>query len=242
MTDKEKFASSYGSFYGVYSDFDEASRQSPISRIGYDNDETADRCLENNSRLLLQIRETEYPLFFWLNKVLEETRPCKVLDFGGNLGSHFFKFKEVAAHPDLYWNVYDVEKIITLGRQTYEDERLSFIEDHAGLTEIDVFMASGSIQYVEDFHLSDLSCKPKYLLFARLPLHVKQKKFVTLQNAISSFNPQYVFNRDDFIREMTDQGYILIDEWKSHYDRCIIPGHRDQSLHYYSGLCLRRID
>ncbi len=99
----------------------------------------------------------------------------------------------------------------------------------------DVLIGSGSIQYIENFSLKGIKHRPRHVLLARLPVQNEYKKFITLQNAKSSFNPQYVFNKEEFISSFENIGYDLIDEWESLSDKCIIPFHRDKSCLFYSG-------
>lgn len=242
MPEIEKFYKSYGAFFGKFESFLEAKRFSPITNIGYDNKETLQRMIDNIDILKSSIRETEYPFFLWLNKILEKNTFQNILDFGGALGAHFYNFNKLCLHENFHWFVYDVAHIINFAKEEYKVDALSFHENIKEIKNIDIFIASGSIQYIEDFSLKQLNNLPNHLLFARLPLNEKCKTFVTLQNGISSFNPQYVYNRLDFINSIKELGYELIDEWKSHYDKCIIPNFKEESCKYYSGLYFRKID
>ncbi|MGJ0367745.1 hypothetical protein NG777_06530 [Aliarcobacter cryaerophilus] len=66
--------------------------------------------------------------------------------------------------------------------------------------------------------------------------------FVTIQNMGTTFSPQYVFNKNTFIQDMENIGYELIDEWRSLFDRCIIPFNRSISVSAYTGLYFKLKD
>ena len=228
------FEKNHGSFKGVYKNFDEATKGLKNKPIGYDNNEVANEYLKNfDSR---KISEYEYPLFFWLNQILSKTNQSKsvIFDFGGNLGVHYFKFKEYYINKNFQWLVCEVEALCKVGKDKFENDRLKFTTNFEEANNSDIFFSSGAIQYVENFSLSKLPNKPKHILLSRLPMQDNIKQFVTLQNTSSSFSPQYVFNRKDFISSLENIGYELIDTWRG-YDSCYIPFHKNKSIRYYTG-------
>ena len=113
---------------------------------------------------------------------------------------------------------------------------LEFTDIEDVLEDKDVFIASGSIQYVKSLStlLASLTKKPRFLLLNRLPLY-NGNQFVTLQNGGKVFYPQYVFNYSNFILSLEEIGYDLIDVWEDNLDSCIIPFYPEKSIRFYHG-------
>ncbi len=236
----EKFLKKHGQSYGVFDNFSQAKLAINEKNIGYNNDDTLQRVSKANADLTKQIREFEYPIFTWLNKILSQKEHVNIIDFGGGLGQHYFNFKKVAIHTNFTWNVVDVEKIVAYGQEFYKDEKaLKFVQDIDLIKNVDVFISCGSMQYVENFNFA-FSNLPKHILFERLPLQENHKTFVTIQNANSSLNPQYIFNKDEFLKPFLGGGYKLVEEWASRYDGCNIISHPQRNLRSFGGLYLVR--
>ena len=230
----------YASFRGVYNSFDEAILSAPKTKpIGYDD---LDLALDYKSSLPDQIASYDYPVLFWLRKILDQnSSPPTIFDFGGNVGTHYYTYSHFLDYShELKWLVCDVPQIVKAG-QELADERnvyLQFTTEFAEANAKQIFIASGSIQYVQSLSLSLLSKPPVHLLINRLPLY-DGKSFVTLQNGGKVFYPQYVFNRKEFIDSLSELGYELVDSWQDMVDRCIIPFHLEHCVFSYSGLYMR---
>jgi putative methyltransferase (TIGR04325 family) len=235
----------FGSFWGVFETFEAAMQSAPETKtIGYDNLELAQRykqVLEEQSG----VASFDYPVLFWLNSLFG--KECtRVFDFGGNVGTHYYSYSKYLIYPqDLKWLICEVPAIVQVGLEIAQSctvQELDFttrLEDADGS---DIFVASGVIQYVNNFaqSLSAIKQKPKHLLINRLPLH-EGDQFVTLQNGGKVFYPQYVFNKTRFIDTLENMGYKLVDIWEDRVDACMIPFHPDHSVSVYSGLYLRHI-
>jgi putative methyltransferase (TIGR04325 family) len=236
----------YSYFKGVFSTFDQAIQSAPKSKcIGYDNAELA-----NEYRKQVEASNTvysfDYPVLFWLKSILDVTpeKPLSIFDFGGNVGTHFYAYQKYINYPkNMEWTVCDLPEIIKAGKDlcdTKEALLLSFTSDIQQLNKKDIFMASGSIQYIKDLSelLKSVTTKPKHLILNRLPLY-DEEPFVTLQNGGKVFYPQHVFNQSKFVDSLKGIDYELIDIWEDSLDSCIIPFHPKKSIKTYRGLYLR---
>jgi putative methyltransferase (TIGR04325 family) len=235
----------YSFFKGVYETFDEAIASAPKNKhIGYDNKELA-QDYKDELKASIRVRTYDYPILFWLNSIFDrDDSILNVFDFGGNVGIHFYSYLKYLNYlSNLTWRVCEVPAIADAGRELAKYkacQNLVFtccFEDASGA---DVFLASGSIQYVKSLSesIKSLSKKPSHLLLNRLPLHDKDQ-FVTLQNGGQVFYPQYVFNKSQFIESFLSLQYDLIDIWEDKEDTCIIPFHFKKSLPFYYGLYLK---
>lgn len=230
----------YGWFRGVFESFEEAIQSAPkTKKIGYNNSELAE---EYKVELKTKLEPYDYPVLFWLKDLVKEN--VKIFDFGGNVGIHFYSYEKYISYPpSLGWIVCDVPEIVKAGRKLAEEQgraELVFTCSFEEANGTDIFIASGSIQYVESLSISldKLSEKPKHLLLNRLPLY-DGEQFVTLQNGGKVFYPQYVFNKKDFISSLQALGYELIDVWEDRADSCFVPFYPEKHVPFYNGLYLK---
>lgn len=242
---ERRFASEgYGWFRGVFSSFEEASRSAPHSKpVGFDH---AAYTREFESRLS-RIFSFDYPVIYWLAQLLAPD--MTLFDFGGHRGTHFYAYAPYLRYPAGFrWIVCDLPEIVAAGKVLAEERQASgllFTTNLADATGADVFLAAGSLQYVEapSFaeSLASLAAVPKHLLLNKVPLY-PGKRYVTLQNGGPAFHPQYVFNRDEFVTSITSLGYTMVDQWDvpSHPGR--IPFHPEASFLSHSGLYFRRTE
>ncbi len=252
---QKRFASNgYGTFLGVFDTFEQAIQSAPKTKdIGYNSTELAqeyaqmleDRNWEGSRRV---IAEYDYPVLFWLSQILhqaetEQEIETSVFDFGGNVGVHFYAYRNyIDSIKNIEWTVCDVEEIAKIGKaiaQKRSIPNLSFTSTFEDINGKDIFIASGSVQYVHKLaqQLSHLK-KPRHILINRLSLY-DGDEFVTLQNGGKVFYPQYVFNKDKFIAQLNQIDYKLIDIWEDKHDSCMIPSHPEKSLPFYYGLYLK---
>ncbi len=162
------FEKNYASFKGVYKTFDEANKTVTNKIIGYNNNESANDYLDKFS--LKKISEFEYPLFFWLNRILNEKKQNEltIFDFGGNLGGHYFKFKENSINNNFKWLVCEVEALTKIGNEKFKNIQLDFTSDFNEVKKSGIFFSSGAIQYAESLSLSlslSLGCRKNQSMY-----------------------------------------------------------------------------
>lgn len=230
-----------GCFRGVYETFEEAILSAPKGKnVGYDNTELAQE-YQDNAEIENAIQSYDYPVLLWLKTIFQENNNPRIFDFGGNVGIHFYTYEKYLKYPlGLKWMVCDLPEIVKAGtRLAHKRKRseLVFSDKFEEANGKDVFLASGSIQYVENLSdsISALANKPKYLLLNRLALY-EGKQFVTLQNGGKVFYPSYVFNKTNFLDSLDKIGYEIIDIWQEHFDYCYIPFHPEKSGHLFYGM------
>lgn len=116
-----------------------------------------------------RVRQTEYPMFFWLNMIAESCKnkgiPLSVLDFGGMYGGHYFSFVNSIRFLDinnslakkLKWQVVEVPRQVELGNKiikTLNIKNLYFTTDMMNTQEHNVLISSSAFQYI--YNLFDL--------------------------------------------------------------------------------------
>jgi putative methyltransferase (TIGR04325 family) len=230
-------------FLGVYDDFRQAEAAAPSGKkIGHDH---ADLARQYQKNLDLRLESFDYPILFHFDRIVDGCRT--VFDFGGNVGVHYLRYRRYLKLENVKWIVLDLPEITNAGREICAElPNISFISDITDLREpqIDILLASGSIQYLASPDLLlrkmiDNGTRPAHVLINRLPLY-DGPQFVTLQNGGLAYYPQYVFNREKYINSIEDLDYELIDTWPDAADSCIVPFHPNRSVRAYTGLYFRR--
>jgi putative methyltransferase (TIGR04325 family) len=228
-----------GQFRGIYDDFPQAEVAAPKGKkLGYDHPDLA---REYQKNLSFRLESFDYPILFHLARIMDGCRT--VFDFGGNLGVHYLRYRRYLKLDHVKWIVLDLPEITSAGRQTCADlPNIAFINEIAEFREsgLDILLASGSMQYLASPNLllekmADQGARPAHVLINRVPLY-EGPQFVTLQNGGLVYYPQYVFNREMFIRSIENLDYELVDAWPDPADSCIIPFHPARSVRAYTGL------
>ena len=222
-------------FHGLYPNFEAALADVPDGTLSdCDNEASAERLLDE----WLTICPSDYPIMFWLAKLLPKAR--FVFDWGGNVGLKYFAFRRHLEFGDEHrWLVSDVPAVVELGRRIARRESPNAIQFTSGMDELaqaDILLASGVLQFVGDplSALRSAARLPRHLLINKLPVY-ELPSAVTLQNMGSAVCPYHLFNRTQLVTDLEKLGYRLIDEWKSPEVSCRIPFHRGHSVDAYSG-------
>lgn len=230
----------FGSFRGVFDDFEQARKSAPQTKaVGFNSAACAQQFQERR----YHVYSFDYPVLFWLRCLLRSD--SKLFDLGGHVGIQFYSYSRYLQYPGgMQWKVCDLPEITKEGEALAAAEHqhaLSFTNRPQDADGSDILLAAGSLQYVEAPAfaelLSKLRHKPRHLLINKLPLY-DGEQFVTLQNGGSAFHPMYVFNRGEFLNSLGSLGYSLVDSWDVITHPGHIPFHSEKSFPYHSGLYL----
>lgn len=231
-------------FRGVFGSFDEAVASAPkTAPLSYDNPLSARMYLER-----LFIDDFDYPALFWLGESLREGMRS-IVDVGGAVGIKYFAFRDSLNYPaDLHWTVVDVPAVVAEGCRFAAERgvsgQLHFSADLAVADGVDVFYASGALQYL-DRSLPEIlaTCqrRPRRLLINTTPIHDRHA-FFTLNSIGTAYCGYRVEAREAFIRGVEAQGYRLRAHWKNVGKKMHIIGKPEYSLDDYSGFVFDRID
>jgi putative methyltransferase (TIGR04325 family) len=232
-------------FRGVYENFTQAEAAAPKrKKVGYNHKDLAD---EYKTKSNFRLSSSDYPVLFYLQRILREQ--FTVLDFGGNVGVHYLRYRKYLNLQEVRWIVCDVPEITKAARETCAGiSNIEFVNDvdEVKVSRLDILLASDSIQYIDaelpGFLLQKLVSKgvqPEHILIDQLPLY-HGERFVTLQNGGLVCYPQHVFNHEQFIKTIEGFSYELIDIWTDNVDSCVVPFHPEKSLSDYKGLYFLR--
>lgn len=227
-------------FRGSFFDFASAEAAIPAGRnSGYDNRSSAER----NINEWLVVYPSDYPVMFWLAKLLPE---CKLLfDWGGNVGLKYFAYKSYLDYSEsLTWLVADVPAVVDVGRGIARRENAHALQFTSVLDELphaDVLLAEGSLHFIDNpfAQLRALENLPPHIVLNKVPAHSAASTW-TLNNMGTAMCPYRLFNRDELIRTVEDLGYRLIDEWRSSENSCEVPFFPQYKIDAYSGFYFSR--
>lgn len=228
-------------FRGVFADFAEAARSAPATKpIGYDNPDAAAMYRDRVAR----VYPGDYPVLFWLSRCLPEIG--SIFDFGGHVGLSYYAYQRLLPlRRDLRWTVCDLPHVARAGEALARERGasgLAFTTEVADGSGCDLFLANGSLQYLEPplaALLATMAVPPRRLIVNLLPL-CEGDGFVTLQNIGSAFCPYRIQNRQAFVAGVRSAGYELVDEWQNAEKSCRIPFDERRSLGFYTGMLFSR--
>lgn len=211
-------------FRGIFRTFDEAAASAPATKpIGYDQKETGG--LYRN--VMFSALPADYAALFWLQRVLPELR--SLVDFGGHVGIKRYAFDKYLKFPmDFEWVVSDVAAVIEAGKTLAQEQgmqSLKFVSSLVDCPNVDMFFASGSLQYLEPTMtdlLSQMKQMPRHILLNGTPCS-DGETFYTLNNIGMAFCPYKIQNKAALLRELGKLGYTLHDEWTNPGKGCPIP-------------------
>jgi putative methyltransferase (TIGR04325 family) len=172
----------------------------------------------------LRRRETlsphDYPVAFWVDKLINHLGQKNLVDFGGSVGVSYYAMKKYMTFPeDLSWIVCELKEVVERGLQISAqrgETQIQFSSDLSVIHRAPIFMALGSLQYLEAT-LYDLLVQneniPSYLIVNKLPLS-SIRSFVTIESAGDGLYPCRVQLEASFLADMGGLGYRLVDRWK----------------------------
>lgn len=228
-----------GAYRGVFGSFAEARASAPASRpLGFDHPELANLYDFRVNKAF----PSDYPVMFWLFQLAPTI--ASVFDWGGHIGVSYYTYSRYGLPARIAWRVGDVSAIVDAGRRLAESRgvsALSFTSEFSDADGFDVFLANGSLQFVDmEFAeaLGRLSKRPPHVIVNKLPAY-DGESFVTLENTMHSFNPKRVYNRESFVASVTALGYELADSWENPDLTLKLPLYRERQLEAYSGFYFR---
>lgn len=232
----------YGIKYrGVFESYSIAD-QSKRSDTPYDdlNRGKSERLDSGDEDLDSWFSKDDYALVYWLQRLM--TEQTRVLELGGSLGHFFYSAqKYLPLASTLPWQIAELPEAVKLGStiaSARKQYNLSFIDSASlGLAQTsDVFVTSGTIQYIESdlpHLLSTLKRKPNHVLVHQLPIH-ETHDYWTLQDLQQCEVPYRVYCAASLIAGMTEMGYTLRDQWYKDRRVCI-PHHPELQVDKYAG-------
>jgi putative methyltransferase (TIGR04325 family) len=184
------------------------------------------------------VRDDDLPVVRILGDLMPEIET--IFDLGGNNGICFYQYRtKITYPPKIRWTVCDVPEVNEAGRQLAQqrgETQLAFTDHRADGSGADVYLSTGTLQYLEDTLaelLAPLKEKPKRVLINRVPM-TEKSTFYSLQNTGHAVHPYYVPNHDSFVASIEALGYRLKEEWKNER-ACEIILRPDRFIRHFHG-------
>lgn len=223
-------------FRGVYASFVEAEASVPAhERVGYDHAALAGLYRHRMEKA----NQSDYAVLFWLKGILDAS--SFVFDFGGHVGVSYHGWRSYLDYqPGMRWLVHDMPAIVTVGAElaaARPSAGLAFTSEVTDARGCSIFLAAGSLQYVEESlpaMLTRIGPLPRHLIVNKLPMY-DGDSFVTVQSTGRAFHPYRIYNRAAFVAELTELGYRVVDDWCNREQHCEIPFTRGRDIDAYSG-------
>jgi putative methyltransferase (TIGR04325 family) len=144
-----------------------------------------------------------------LRAATENKNRLSVLDFGGALGSIYYKNCNFLKGIDhLKWHVVEQKHIIEIGNTNFANNIISFynsIEDVLKHTHLNVIIFSSSLQFLPEPYVilkKAISSKADYIIIDRNPFVLKGDTKLSIQivpeDIIKSSYPIWLFNETQF--------------------------------------------
>ncbi len=231
-------------YRGVFSSYDEAAVSSPVPKVGYDHPEPA----AMYKAFMTELQSYDYPVLFWLNKVLEGDPENRrgLFDYGGHIGIKYYAYHRFLRNV-LEWTVCDVPAVILRGAgmavDLDPDHLLRFTLSFDEVAGKRTLLCLGSLQYIEESLADKLSrvalgARPRHVLINTTAfVHEGERSFWTLNSIGTSFCPYKVQSEQAFVADMEKVGYARLDTWVNPGRSCHVPfqsSHRDFK---YLGMC-----
>jgi putative methyltransferase (TIGR04325 family) len=243
-------------FRGVYATFAEAEASVPEGeRVGYDHAELAGLYRHRMEKAC----QSDYAVLFWMKQILDAKPRSFVFDFGGHVGvSYHGWYRYLDYQPGLRWLVEDVPAIVKVGAELAveiaadadatrrrKSPGLEFTSDVKDAKGCDVFLAAGSLQYVDETLPAMLQRigplpLPKHLLLNKMPVY-EGESFWTVQSTGRAFHAYRIYNRSELVQGVTALGYQLVDDWSNREQHCEIPFTRGRDIDAYSGFYFTKV-
>jgi putative methyltransferase (TIGR04325 family) len=206
-------------FTGLYESWEAAKKDS----LGYDDKKILKKVKYSTSLLLAKkivyerdgthLKKKDLPYQILLTVLLasmENKHKCKVIDFGGSLGSTYYNNRDILKNiKDLKWIVVEQDDFVKEGNKYFSNKIINFsntIEEASRyLKKPNVIIASGSIQYLPNPYLileKIIQTKADYIVIDRSPFLIKGKTKLTIQKIpktiVDSSYPIWLFNETEF--------------------------------------------
>lgn len=209
------FRIGYGRHWGCFE-----TRQAALAflagrpRADYDDDEIVQINLEK----FKEVQVFDWPVMFFLERLIKEGSLAAVTDFGGHVGVKYYAYSGYLTYPEgLLWQVVDVPAVCREGVARRPDwaSALRFHETVGETVPCDLLLCSGSLQYAElslKQIVAQLTRPPPLIIVNKVAL-ARSGGFFTLESFGRGRMPYRVFGEGEFADFRDSLGYTLQARW-----------------------------
>ena len=205
----------FGHFKGRFLTPEAAMASVPaFRRSTYDNQEL----IPHGIKAFSVVHNFDWPVLFYLQKLLQQNQLHTLTDFGGHVGVKFYAYRDKLTFPaDLNWQVVEVPAMVAEGRRrvTPGVTSLNFFENIADTAPADVLICSGVLQcapFTIEEIVAQLPAKPRVILLNKVAVS-RTQGFYTVENFIKCL-PYRVLGPADLAETRAKLGYTLAANWQ----------------------------
>lgn len=229
--------------WGVFDSFAHAlafaEKSGAVTRFGADHEKVL--------RTHATLKPHDYPVLFWLARILSTHDSTHLVDLGGSIGASYFAYRDLLSLPDEFiWTVCELSEVAAQGRAIAAERsapNLRFTDDIGAISGAAILFSAGCLQYMDaslpDI-LSGLERLPRHIVINRVAL-TDQAGYVTLQNTGYSISPCRVDNAAQFSARLAALGYEQRDAWACLDNHTEVPFHPECTLPHFRGACFRLV-
>jgi len=207
----------------------------------YDNPELVDL----KADFFAQVHLFDWPVLFYLRRLIDECRMTALVDFGGHIGAKYYAFRDHLALPhDFAWQVVETPAMAVEGRRraaASNATHLSFCDRIEDAPAADILFCSGSLQYFDGTVLdivARLARRPQAIILSKLPI-CEDADFYTLDNLQTVKVPYHVFSAAEHEALCRDSGYERVERWHIAYRDFEVPfSHPRRAVRMYGEVWL----
>lgn len=166
--------------------------------------------------------------------VYAKEKRLDVIDFGGALGSCWFRYRSLWEELEASWTVVEQQRLVSYGKEHITELEFAFSLDQCP-DSANVVLFSGVLSYLErpyEILNEVLERKIPYIIIDEQAFHPQDKHTVMLQNVppfiYRAVYPAHLFSLSEFKQFVTDRGYGI---WEWDYQFGNIPIRKDSQTY-----------
>lgn len=144
----------------------------------------------------------------------KNNKTVKILDFGGSIGSLYFKYKKKLKNKFL-WSIIEQKKFVDEGKKNFQNEELNFfynLNEYFNLHNPDIILASSSLQYLKNYKevlQKIINSNARHIIILKTPFSKKYKDEIYIQKPLKhiykSTYPCWIFSHTNFVNKFLYQ-------------------------------------
>ena len=199
-----------------------------------------------NKNLHLQSAENQYlNIFQYLKKKLLLKSKISIADYGGALGSFYFKLSNNIQNTNFDWHVIEKKNVVKIAKKKFKKEKnLKFKNRIYFKNEIDIFFAGSSMQYINNWKkliLQFINKDTNIFVLCDLPL-VNKTQIITKQNYFGIYVPVRFYNLKILKNFFENNGYTLLykNKFQNYYEKYTSKELKKYNLKFFNFIFIKK--
>ena len=203
-------------FWGAFPTYELAQAALPMAtKSGYNSDDMVEIAMDT----MMGVSSWDYPIMFWLERLIRERDGISVLDAGGHIGTKHHAFEPYLELEKADWTIWDLPALLRAGRAAQNkgivSKDINFVETPHDAGKVDLLLASGLFQFIDisfEELLDRMAERPRWVMLNKVATR-HDADIVTLQLIGKKRVPYQIRDRKKFEGELKAAGYAIRDSW-----------------------------